>query len=105
VLVHKKTELENNNEGSSESSFFNTVRRNKLIAAWVADRLALQVKDRQRYTRNLLLFSILNFRTSRLIGYISKDFEQAGIKITEKEIKDKVSDIARSIKTGPRQVK
>ncbi|MDR1032321.1 MAG: DUF1476 domain-containing protein [Holosporales bacterium] len=96
--------MNSGSEEFSESSFFNTVRRNKLVASWVADRLALQVKDRQRYMRSLLLFSILNFRTSRLIGYISKDFEQAGIKITEKEIKDKISDITKSMKAGPRQV-
>ena len=105
MLVRRKTDQKSSPEGVGESSFFNMVRRNKLVAAWVADRLALQVKERQRYIRNLLLFSILNFRTSRLIAYISKDFEQAGIKITDKEIKDKINDIDKGIKTGLRQVK
>ncbi len=81
-----------------ELNFLTLAKRNKLIATWAATKLGLQSKNKQKYIRNILVFSLLYPKTSKVVDYIKKDFEQASLSVTRKDIEREINNISKEIK-------
>src|SRR5262245_18985663 len=55
-----------------------TIRRNKLLGVWAAERLGLAGKDAEAYSDDLAM-DALDPERSDVIGKIRKDFDNAGV--------------------------
>lgn len=94
----RKDAYENKYAHDKEMEFKVMARRNKLLGLWAADKLHLQADEREAYAREVVTADLAVPGDSDVLHKILRDFEAAGIQLTEKDIRaemHRLLDVAR----------
>ena len=83
---NRKDAYENKFAHDKEMEFKVTVRRNKLLGLWAADKLHLQADERDTYARAIVT-DVEHPGESDILRKVLRDFEAAGIQLTEKDVR------------------
>jgi hypothetical protein len=68
-------------------------RRNKLIAEWAAQKLGITGPALQEYVRAVLKADIEERGAQDVFGKLRKDFDAAGVKVADADIRAKMGDL------------
>lgn len=69
-----------------------TIRRNKLLGMWAAEKLGLVGAQAEAYS-NALAESALEAERSDVLGTIRKDFDAAGVALSDEQILAVMNDL------------
>jgi hypothetical protein len=70
---------------SSDDDWRKTVRRNKLLGLWAAEKLGLEARDAEAYS-DALAVGTLDPERSDVLSKIRKDFDAAGVVHSDEQI-------------------
>lgn len=82
----RKDAYENKYAHDKEMEFKVAARRNKLLGLWAAEKLHLQADERDAYARAIVAADVAP-GDSDILHKVLRDFEAAGIQLTEKDIR------------------
>lgn len=96
--------FENKFAHDQELEFKATVRRDKNIALWAAEKLGKSAEDTEKYIPELIEANMQKAGDEDLLEKIMADFSKAGVEIAESEVRREMArllDVAREqIMTG-----
>lgn len=81
-----------------ELDFKITARRNKLLGLWAAEKLGKKAADADQYAKDVILADFEVPGDSDVIAKLMKDFKQAKIPVTEKDIEAEITRFANLAK-------
>ncbi len=90
--------FENKFAHDEELAFKTHARRNKLLGLWAASKMGKDGAEAMEYAKDIVLTEFESSGSGDVIEKLLKDFGQAHIQVTEKEIQaemDKLAPVAR----------
>jgi hypothetical protein len=73
-----------------EEAFKIHARRNKLLGLWAAKKMGMKTEDHEAYAKEVVAADFEEPGDADLLAKLTKDFEQAGISISEREIREEM---------------
>lgn len=93
IFDDREKALENRYFRNEEVRFRVVAKRRKFLGMWAAERMHKSEEDSLRYALEVVQSGVAEASDDRVVKKILRDMQDAGLKITERELRDKMTEL------------